>query len=99
MRPGGHAEEDAQEWIKANMKDKPVVGFIAGPGRCMGHAGAIVSGGKGTAEAKIEAMKASITARTWQDGRTVQRGLQRLIGMTQVPLRRATFRNGTCPYH
>jgi succinyl-CoA synthetase alpha subunit len=75
---GGSDEEDAAVWVKANM-NKPVVGFIAGvtapPGKRMGHAGAIISGGKGTAEEKLAVMAASgikVTKNPSEMGRLLQ---------------------------
>jgi succinyl-CoA synthetase alpha subunit len=80
---GGNSEEEAAAWIKANMK-KPVAGFIVGqtapPGKRMGHAGAIISGGKGTAKEKIEALnKAGVKVAPSPAliGQTMQEALQR----------------------
>ncbi len=80
---GGNAEEDAAKWIAANMK-KPVAAFIAGrqapPGKRMGHAGAIIAGGKGTAADKIKALNAvgiEVADTVAQIGETVVRTLKK----------------------
>jgi succinyl-CoA synthetase alpha subunit len=75
---GGSDEETAARWVKENMR-KPVVGFIAGitapPGKRMGHAGAIISGGKGTAQEKLEVMEAcgiKVTRNPAEMGKTLK---------------------------
>jgi succinyl-CoA synthetase alpha subunit len=75
---GGSDEEDCARWIKANMK-KPVIGFIAGltapPGKRMGHAGAIISGGKGTAQEKLAVMEEcgiKVTRNPGEMGKTLE---------------------------
>ena len=81
---GGSSEEEAAEFIKSSKVKKPIVGFIAGktapPGRRMGHAGAIISGGKGNAEDKIEKMKSCgilISESPAQIGKTLYEKLAR----------------------
>ena len=79
---GGSDEEECARWIKANMK-KPVVGFIAGvtapPGKRMGHAGAIISGGKGTADEKLAVMEECgirVTQQSGGDGQAAEVGTE-----------------------
>ena len=79
---GGSDEENAARWVKDNMK-KPVVGFIAGvtapPGKRMGHAGAIISGGKGTAQEKLAVMEEcgiKVTQQSRRDGQAAEVGAQ-----------------------
>ena len=81
---GGNAEEEASEFVKSSKTKKPIVGFIAGItapiGKTMGHAGAIISGGKGGAEDKIEKMKScgvKIANSPAEIGKTLQDELAR----------------------
>jgi succinyl-CoA synthetase alpha subunit len=80
---GGSDEEEAALWVKDNMK-KPVVGFIAGvtapPGKRMGHAGAIISGGKGTAQEKLAVME-SCGITVTKDPSEMGRLLKKAIGL------------------
>ena len=83
---GGSAEEEAAAWVEEHF-DRPVVGFIAGrtapPGRRMGHAGAIISGGKGTAKEKMQALSDAgihVVESPAEIGETVARALGHAVG-------------------
>jgi len=93
---GGNAEEIAAEFIKKHVK-KPVVGFIAGqtapPGRRMGHAGAIISGGKGTAKEKYAAMRAA-GIHTVQSPAEIGETMARVLGKSKSGSKAATKSSG-----
>jgi succinyl-CoA synthetase alpha subunit len=98
---GGNAEEEAAEYIKKNAK-KPVVGFIAGrtapPGRRMGHAGAIISGGKGTANEKMAAMKKAgiiVCDDPSNIGATVKKVLDKMKTDKAKPLKKTQKKSNT----